>query len=81
MEKSTHDHAETRLYYRSVWLKVGNTEDLSRYSDRERFERPISPGSSTGNDSDNDNDNEKPIKSLLKGKVLLPPVGLARLDS
>jgi hypothetical protein len=27
------------------------------------------------------NDNEKPIKSLLKGKGLLPPVGLARLDS
>jgi hypothetical protein len=33
------------------------------------------------NDSDNDNDNDKPIKSLLKGKDLLPPVGLARLDS
>jgi hypothetical protein len=30
---------------------------------------------------DNDNDNDKPIKSLLKGKGLLPPVGLARLDS
>jgi hypothetical protein len=29
---------------------------------------------------DNDNDNDKPIKSLLKGKGLLPPVGLARLD-
>jgi hypothetical protein len=29
----------------------------------------------------NDNDNDKPIKSLLKGKGLLPPVGLARLDS
>jgi hypothetical protein len=28
-----------------------------------------------------DNDNDKPIKSLLKGKGLLPPVGLARLDS
>jgi hypothetical protein len=28
-----------------------------------------------------DNDNEKPIKSLLKGKGLLPAVGLARLDS
>jgi hypothetical protein len=27
-----------------------------------------------------DNDNDKPIKSLLKGKGLLPPVGLARLD-
>jgi hypothetical protein len=27
------------------------------------------------------NDNDKPIKSLLKGKGLLPPVGLARLDS
>jgi hypothetical protein len=26
-------------------------------------------------------DNDKPIKSLLKGKGLLPPVGLARLDS
>jgi hypothetical protein len=25
-------------------------------------------------------DNDKPIKSLLKGKGLLPPVGLARLD-
>jgi hypothetical protein len=32
-------------------------------------------------DNDNDNDNDKPIKSLLKGKGLLPPVGLARLDS
>jgi hypothetical protein len=31
--------------------------------------------------NDNDNDNDKPIKSLLKGKGLLPPVGLARLDS
>jgi hypothetical protein len=31
--------------------------------------------------SRNDNDNDKPIKSLLKGKGLLPPVGLARLDS
>jgi hypothetical protein len=31
--------------------------------------------------SDNDNDNDKPIKSLLKGKGLLPLVGLARLDS
>jgi hypothetical protein len=30
---------------------------------------------------DNDNDNEKAIKSLLKGKGLLPPEGLARLDS
>jgi hypothetical protein len=30
---------------------------------------------------DNDSDNDKPIKSLLKGKGLLPPVGLARLDS
>jgi hypothetical protein len=30
---------------------------------------------------DNDNDKNKPIKSLLKGKSLLPPVGLARLDS
>jgi hypothetical protein len=29
----------------------------------------------------NDNDNDKPIKSLLKGKGLLTPVGLARLDS
>jgi hypothetical protein len=29
----------------------------------------------------NDSDNDKPIKSLLKGKGLLPPVGLARLDS
>jgi hypothetical protein len=28
-----------------------------------------------------DNDNDKPIKFLLKGKGLLPPVGLARLDS
>jgi hypothetical protein len=28
-----------------------------------------------------DNDNDKPIKTLLKGKGLLPPVGLARLDS
>jgi hypothetical protein len=28
-----------------------------------------------------DNDNYKPIKSLLKGTDLLPPVGLARLDS
>jgi hypothetical protein len=27
------------------------------------------------------NDNDKPIKFLLKGKGLLPPVGLARLDS
>jgi hypothetical protein len=27
------------------------------------------------------NGNDKPIKSLLKGKGLLPPVGLARLDS
>jgi exonuclease III len=27
------------------------------------------------------NDNDKSIKSLLKGKGLLPPVGLARLDS
>jgi hypothetical protein len=27
---------------------------------------------------DNDNDNDKPIKSLLKSKGLLPPVGLAR---
>jgi hypothetical protein len=26
-------------------------------------------------------DNDKPIKSLLKGKGLLPPVGLAQLDS
>jgi hypothetical protein len=33
------------------------------------------------NDNDNDNDNDKPIKSLLNGKGLLPPVGLARLDS
>jgi hypothetical protein len=32
-------------------------------------------------DCDNDNDNDKPIKSLLKGKGLLPPVGLAWLDS
>jgi hypothetical protein len=31
-------------------------------------------------DNDNDNDNDKPIKSLLKGKGLLPPVGLAGLD-
>jgi hypothetical protein len=31
-------------------------------------------------DNDND-DNDKPIKSLLKGKGLLPLVGLARLDS
>jgi hypothetical protein len=30
---------------------------------------------------DNDDDNNKPIKSLLKGKGLLPLVGLARLDS
>jgi hypothetical protein len=30
---------------------------------------------------DSDNDNDKPIKSLLKGKGVLPPVGLARLDS
>jgi hypothetical protein len=29
----------------------------------------------------NDNDNDKHIKSLLKDKGLLPPVGLARLDS
>jgi hypothetical protein len=29
----------------------------------------------------NDNANDKPIKSLLKGKGLLPPLGLARLDS
>jgi hypothetical protein len=28
-----------------------------------------------------DIDNDKPINSLLKGKGLLPPVGLARLDS
>jgi hypothetical protein len=28
-----------------------------------------------------DNDNDKPIKPLLKGKGLLPPLGLARLDS
>jgi hypothetical protein len=28
-----------------------------------------------------DNDNDKPIKSLFKGKGLLPPVVLARLDS
>jgi phosphoserine phosphatase len=27
------------------------------------------------------NDNDNPIKSLLKGKGLLPPVGLAWLDS
>jgi hypothetical protein len=27
----------------------------------------------------NDKDNDKPIKSLLKGKGLLPPVGLARI--
>jgi hypothetical protein len=33
------------------------------------------------NVNDNDNYNDKPIKSLLKGKGLLPPVGLARLDS
>jgi hypothetical protein len=33
------------------------------------------------NDYDNDNDNDKPIKSLLKGKGLLPLVGLDRLDS
>jgi hypothetical protein len=26
-------------------------------------------------------DNDKPIKFLLKGKGLLPPVGLARLNS
>jgi hypothetical protein len=26
------------------------------------------------------NDNDKPFKSLLKGKGLLPPVGLARFD-
>jgi hypothetical protein len=26
-------------------------------------------------------DNDKPIKSFLKDKGLLPPVGLARLDS
>jgi hypothetical protein len=31
--------------------------------------------------NDSDNDNDKPIKSLLKGKGLLPLVGLARLDS
>jgi hypothetical protein len=31
--------------------------------------------------NDNDNDNDKPIKSLLKGKGLLPLVGLAQLDS
>jgi hypothetical protein len=41
--------------------------------------------SSNDNDNDNDNDdgndNDKPIKSLFKGKGLLPPVGLARLDS
>jgi hypothetical protein len=30
---------------------------------------------------DNDNDNDKPIKSLMKGKGLLPPVGRAQLDS
>jgi hypothetical protein len=30
---------------------------------------------------DNDNDSGKPIKSHLKGKGLLLPVGLARLDS
>jgi hypothetical protein len=29
-------------------------------------------------DNDNDNDNDKRIKSLLKGKGLLPPVRLAR---
>jgi hypothetical protein len=28
-----------------------------------------------------DNDNDKPIKSLLKGKGLLPPAGQARFDS
>jgi hypothetical protein len=33
------------------------------------------------NDNENDNDNDKLIKSILKGKGLLPPVGLARLDS
>jgi hypothetical protein len=33
------------------------------------------------NSSFYDNDNDKPIKTLLKGKGLLPPVGLARLDS
>jgi hypothetical protein len=33
------------------------------------------------NDNDNDNDNDTAIKSLLKGKGLLPPVGLARLNS
>jgi hypothetical protein len=27
-----------------------------------------------------DNDNEKPIKSLLKGKGLLSPVGLAKIQ-
>jgi hypothetical protein len=35
----------------------------------------------TGNITSDDNDNDKPIKSLFKGKGLLPPVGLARLDS
>jgi hypothetical protein len=30
--------------------------------------------------NDNNNDNDNPIESLLKGKGLLPPVGLARLD-
>jgi hypothetical protein len=28
-----------------------------------------------------DNDNDKPIKSLLKGKGLLPPIELGRLES
>jgi hypothetical protein len=31
--------------------------------------------------NDNDNGSDKLIKSLLKGKGLLPPVGLARLNS
>jgi hypothetical protein len=34
-----------------------------------------------GPNTDNDNDNDKPIKCLLKGKGLLPLVGLAWLDS
>jgi hypothetical protein len=40
------------------------------------FQRNISPPSS----GSKNNGNAKPIKSLLKGKGLLPLVGLARLD-
>jgi hypothetical protein len=65
------EHAIRRVQENQVELKLNGTYQLLVYTDDVNL---------LGDDK-YDNDNHKPIISLLKGKGLLPPVGLAQLDS